>query len=148
MDEFDDMDDLFNLGGDDGDDRDNIDVYKRAQRMMFVNDVERFPSAHMALSLDEFVELFDSPEDEDIAILTQCFITSYMRCNPDNDAEMGNLVGKWGLDWLGLFLAYNQKVEEYELCSIIKEVMDAGQKKLDEWRAEDLLQSIKDQISS
>ena len=60
MDEFDDMDDLFNLGGDDGDDRDNIDVYKRAQRMMFVNDVERFPSAHMALSLEEFVELFDA----------------------------------------------------------------------------------------
>ena len=59
MDEFDDMDDLFNLGGDDGDDRDNIDVYKRAQRMMFVNDVERFPSAHMALSLEEFVELFE-----------------------------------------------------------------------------------------
>lgn len=147
MDEFDDMDDLFNLGGDDGDDRENIDVYKRAQRMMFINDVERFPSSHMALSLNEFIELFDAPSGEDTAILTQCFIKSYLRCNPDDDKDMGNLVGKWGLDWLEVFLNYNQKVEEYELCSTIKEVMDAGQRKLDEWRAEELLQTIKNQIN-
>lgn len=147
MDEFDDMDDLFNLGGDDGDERDNIEVYRRAQRIMFINDVERFPSMHMALSLTEFIELFDAPSDEDIHILTQCFIKSYLRCNIEDDSEVGNLVGKWGLDWLELFLNYNARVEEYELCATIKEVMEAGRRKLDEWKSEELLQTIKDEIN-
>lgn len=147
MDEYDDLNDPFNLGGDDGDKREEVDIYKRAQRMMFINDVEKFPSSPMQLGVFEFIELFNEPTDEDIHILSQCFIKSYLRTNIDKETEIGNLIGKWGLDWLDLFLDYNQRVEEYELCSIIKDVMDIGRKQLDEWKAEEMLQSIKDEIS-
>jgi hypothetical protein len=69
MDEYDDLNDPFNLGGDDGDEREEVDIYKRAQRMMFINDVEKFPSSPMQLGVFEFIELFNEPTDE---IYTSC----------------------------------------------------------------------------
>jgi hypothetical protein len=101
----------------------------------------------MPLGVDEFIELFNLPSEEDLDILTQCFMKSYLNTNIDNDSEIAFLVDKWGLDWLEYFTKHNIKKEEYELCSIIKDVIDIGKKQIDMWKAESLVQQIKDEIN-
>lgn len=115
---------------------DRIKQYKKAQRLMFINDVERFPSQPMPLNLIEFIELFDNPSSEDKHILTQAFMRDYLTIDIDSDREVGDLVAKWGLDWLEMFLDYNVEVEEYELCSIIRDVIKVGGKQLKAWMNE------------
>ena len=148
-DNMDDFDDLFNLGRFDdeepGDEK--LDVYKKAQRLMFINDVEKYPTQPMPLGVVEFIELFNPPTDEDLDILTQCFMKSYMNSGIDDDSSMALLVDKWGLDWLEYFTKHNIKKEEYELCSILKDVIDVGKKQIDMWKAESLLQQVKDEIN-
>jgi len=147
---MDDFDDLFNLGRfDDEDDKgdEKLEVYKKAQRLMFIDDVEKYPSQPMPLGVDEFIELFNLPSEEDLDILTQCFMKSYLNTNIDDDSEIAFLVDKWGLDWLEYFIKHNIKKEEYELCSILKDVIDIGKRQIDMWKAESLVQQIKDEIN-
>lgn len=147
---MDDFDDLFNLGRFDNEDDkgdEKLDVYKKAQRLMFIDDVEKYPSQAMPLGVDEFIELFNTPTEEDLDILTQCFMKSYLNTDIDDDNEIAFLVDKWGLDWLEYFTKHNIKKEEYELCSILKDVIDVGKRQIDMWKAESLLQQVKDEIN-
>ena len=135
----------FNDHQDDGDSRE--ERLKKAQRLMFIHDVERFSSQPMPLGVAEFTELFNSPTEEDLDILTQCFMKSYLKSDIDDDSSMALLIDKWGLDWLECFIQHNIRKEEYELCSVLKDVIDVGKKQIDMWKSESLLQQVKDEIS-
>lgn len=115
-----------------GDD-DRMEVVRKAQRLMFINDLEKYPTQPMPLGVDEFEHLFGKPTGEDKDIMTQAFIKDYLRINPQDEEGYGQLCAKWGLDWLQLFLNHNVEREEYELCSIFKEVYDGGSSILKKW---------------
>ena len=100
--------------------------------MMFIDDLERFPLQPLALGIDEFEQLFGNPSSEDKDIMTQCFIKDYLRIGDSNEGKE-RIVDKWGLDWISLFLQHNIDKEEYELCSILKEVQDEGRIILKHW---------------
>ena len=120
----------LNRGSGDEDDRNKI--IRKANRMMFIDDLEKFPLQPMPLSIDEFECLFGKPTSEDKDIMTQCFIKDYLRIG-DSIEGKERIVDKWGLDWISLYLHHNEQQEEYELCSIIKEVYDEGKIILKEW---------------
>ena len=61
---------------------------------MFINDVEKYPTQPMPLGVAEFIELFNPPTGEDLDILTQCFMKSYMNSDIDDDSSMALLVDK------------------------------------------------------
>ncbi len=105
---------------------------RRANRMMFIDDLERFPLQPIPLGIDEFEQLFGNPSSEDKDIMTQCFIKDYLRIGESNEGKE-RIVDKWGLDWISLFLQHNIDKEEYELCSILKEVQDEGRIILKHW---------------
>ena len=103
-----------------------------SNRMMFIDDLERFPLQPIPLGIDEFEQLFGNPSSEDKDIMTQCFIKDYLRIGDSNEGKE-RIVDKWGLDWISLFLQHNIDKEEYELCSILKEVQDEGRIILKHW---------------
>ena len=63
---------FWELNRGDGDEREQI--LRRANRMMFIDDLERFPLQPIAVGIDEFIQLFGNPSSEDKDIMTQCFI--------------------------------------------------------------------------
>jgi hypothetical protein len=141
-------DDDFLEFNDHQEDDDSVEErFKKAHRLMFINDVERFSSQPIPMGVEEFTELFNYPTEEDLDILTQCFMKSYLKSDIDDDTSMALLIDKWGLDWLECFIKHNINKEEYELCSILKDVIDVGKKQIDMWKAESLLQQVKDEIN-
>lgn len=111
-----------------------METFRKAQRLIFINDVERYHQQPMPMGVLEFVDLFGSePSDEDKDILTQVFMKNYMSTDIDDIEDINKLIDKWGLDWLQLFLEHNEETEEYELCAIIKEVIDSGTDQLKSW---------------
>lgn len=121
---------FWELNRGDGDEREQI--LRRANRMMFIDDLERFPLQPIAVGIDEFIQLFGNPSSEDKDIMTQCFIKDYLRIG-DSIEGKERIVDKWGLDWISLFMQHNIDKEEYELCSILKEVYDEGKIILKNW---------------
>jgi hypothetical protein len=75
-------------------------------------------SGVMALEYDEFVSIFGEPNDEDMFDLTQSYIKLYMK--QGDDVCIPFVVDSYGEKWVKEFLKYNEKIEEYELCSIFK----------------------------
>lgn len=130
-------DDFLEFNNHNNGDDDRIERLRKAQRIMFINDIERFPSEPMPVGVEEFINLFGNPTSEDKDIMTQAFIRDYLRIDIDDKDDYGSLCAKWGLDWLELFINHNVEKEEYELCSIIKEVLDNGRDILQQWMKED-----------
>jgi len=127
-------DDLF--GGNEREDDDRLEVLRKAQRLMFINDLEKQPSQPMPVSIEEFIHLFGLPSDEDIEIMTQLFLKDYMKYMKLETADYAHLCSKWGLDWLDFFRKFNEETEEYELCAVLKEVIEGGRDVIKEWMAE------------
>ena len=91
---------------------------KRLQRLLFINDLEKFRTQVVPLDPIEFVDLFGEPTEEDLEIMTQVMIQDVHRLSNMD------IVDKWGLDWIRYILNFNEQVEEYELCAVFKEVID------------------------
>jgi hypothetical protein len=73
------------------------------------------------LSVGEFVKAFgDVPNDADLQRITQNFIKSYHR----NGVDPFELVSGFGIDWVELLMKYNEEIEEYELCSIFRDLIN------------------------
>jgi hypothetical protein len=85
---------------------------------MFLQDASRGYS--LVLDPKEFKELFGTITHEDKEDLTQSFFTQYHRLG----VRVDNLVDVWGLDWIWVILKHIESTEEYELCSIIVDIMD------------------------
>lgn len=124
MDDFneDDFDDLFGMNEDS--ENEGASLGDKIHRLMFVNDLELHRSSPVPLDPHEFENMFGAPSNEDLRIMSQVLITDIHKFTYDF------VVDKWGLDWIEDILQFNILVEEYELCSIFKEVLDISRKKL------------------
>ena len=96
------------------------------EKEMFKIDVSR--GGVMALGYDEFVDVFGEPNDNDLFDLTQSYIKMYMK--QGDDECIPYLVDSYTDKWVTAFLNYNERIEEYELCSILKEHLDIYKKEL------------------
>ena len=85
-------------------------------------------SGVMPLDYDEFVSIFGEPNDEDLFDLSQAYIKLYMKQGDDDCIPF--VVDSYGDKWVYQFLKYNERVEEYELCSLFKEHLDIYKKEL------------------
>lgn len=122
MNEFDndDFDDLFGMN----EDSESIGAMDKIHRLMFINDLELHRSSPVPLDPHEFEVMFGKPSNDDLRIMSQVLITDIHKFKYDF------VVDKWGLDWIEDILQFNVFVEEYELCSIFKEILDISRKKL------------------
>ena len=103
-----DEDDLF------GTHRLELELEKR----MFVRDIT---NGHpIPIDPSEFTTLFGSLDEGTLFSLSQIFFTHYHRLG----VKVEPLVDNWGLDWVWEIMKHNEIREEYELCSIIKDIVD------------------------
>lgn len=73
------------------------------------------------MPLKEYIEVFGGiPDDEDLDILTQEFLSAYHRLETDPF----ELISGFGIDWLELLLDHNVEKEEYELCTIFRDLIN------------------------
>lgn len=93
----------------------------RLQRLMFIHDLEQYPTQKPSLNPEEFISIFgEPPTDEDMEIITQLMIKDI------HSIDNTYVLDKWGADWINLVLEFNVEVEEYELCAVFKEVLDSN----------------------
>jgi hypothetical protein len=82
----------------------------------------------MPLDLNEYMEIFGEPTDLDLYDITQSYIKLYMK--QQDDIYIPFVVDAYGNDWVDCLLKYNERVEEYELCALIKEHLDICKEEL------------------
>jgi len=99
---------------------------RNMEKEMFKIDVSR--GGAMALDYNEFIDIFGYPSDEDMFDLCQAYIKVYMK--QGDDSCIPYVVDMYGKKWVEEFLKYNERIEEYELCSLFKEHLDIYQKEL------------------
>ena len=76
----------------------------------------------------EFVERYgEEPSTEDYCRVTQHFIKDYHRLGVDTTG----LVRKYGIGWCQSLLEHNELEEEYELCSIFKNLINDYKKTIE-----------------
>ena len=73
----------------------------------------------MPLTLEEYTEVFGEPSKLDLYDITQAYIKLYLK--QGNDLYIPFVVDAYGKEWVEKLLKYNEEVEEYEICSILKE---------------------------
>lgn len=93
-------------------------LQQELERSMFIQDVQR--GNPLVIDPTEFTELFGVITSDDKENLTQSFFTQYHRLG----VEVETLVDVWGLDWIWVILKHMESTEEYELCSIIIDIID------------------------
>lgn len=122
----------FNEWDDNEDDFENEDgnhrrgyfdrIREHEKEMLKIDMVRNF---QMPPSLEEWKEFFGEPTDEDCADITQAYIKQYHHYG---DEYIANLVDAFDINWIRYLLWYNESVEEYELCAILKEHIDINVK--------------------
>jgi len=71
-------------------------------------------------SLDDYVRVYGGlPSRTVLKEMTQEFIKSYHTLSVDSM----QLVDGYGLDWIRSLLTHNEEVEEYELCTIFRDLI-------------------------
>ena len=72
------------------------------------------------LSMDDYVRIYgELPSHRVLKGMTQEFIKSYHTLGVDSM----HLVDGYGLDWIESLLTHNEEVEEYELCTIFRDLI-------------------------
>mgnify|MGYP006203801591 CR=1 FL=1 len=72
------------------------------------------------LSMDTYVKIYgELPSYTVLKGMTQEFIKSYHTLGVDSM----HLVDGYGLDWIESLLTHNEEVEEYELCTIFRDLI-------------------------
>ncbi len=93
-------------------------LQQELEKGMFLQDVQ---NGHpLVLDPSEYNTLFGSLSNKDWELLLQSFLTQYHRLGMDVDT----LFDTWGGDWIFEILKYCERTEEYELCSIIKDLWE------------------------
>ena len=100
-----------------------FDRIRQHEKEMLKIDMNR--NLQMPPSLEEWKEFFGEPTDEDLADITQAYIKQYMHYGEKNISQF---VDAFDINWVEYLLWYNESVEEYELCSIIKYKLDKNKK--------------------
>lgn len=120
------MDDEENIFPSSGDSDGLNDRFREMEKEMFKIDLSR--GGAMALDYEEFVGIFGEPNDLDLYDLTQAYIKLYMK--QGDDECIPYIVDMYSEEWMNILLNYNERVEEYELCAIIKSHLDIYKKEL------------------
>ena len=120
------MDDEENIFPSSGDSDGLNERFREMEKEMFKIDLSR--GGAMALDYEEFVGIFGEPNDLDLYDLTQSYIKLYMKQGDDECIPF--IVDMYGENWMNILLDYNVRVEEYELCAIIKSHLDIYKKEL------------------
>ena len=113
------MEDEDNLFSSDGE-YNLPDRIRDMEKQMLKIDLSR--GGLMPLDIPEFIEIFGEPIDEDLHDITQSYIKLYLK--QGDDIYIPFIVDAYGVDWINKLLQYNESIEEYELCSILKEHLD------------------------
>lgn len=71
-------------------------------------------------SVEGFIKHFGQPKEGMLMDLTQEFIDAYHR----HGVDPIDLVEGFGVDWVQLLMSYNEKVEEYELCAVFRDLIN------------------------
>ena len=94
-------------------DRDKDSETRRLTRMNYME-------AMGNLSMDDYVRIYgELPSHTMLKKMTQEFIKSYHTLSVDSM----QLVDGYGLDWMRSLLTHNEEVEEYELCTIFRDLI-------------------------
>lgn len=93
---------------------------QKINRLLFIHDIERYPSNIIPLAPSEYEHLFGGLVNEDLRILTQCFFRDHHKTF---DGDIDKILDKWGIEWMEVLLDFNQSIEEYELCAILRDII-------------------------
>jgi len=113
-------DDYYN-GEDNEENSDLFGTHRLQQQLekdMFLQDVDN--NHPLVLDPSEFITLFGPITEDDMNYLTQSFFTQYHRLGVTVDT----LFDRWGGDWIFEVLKFCETCEEYEMCSIIKDMWE------------------------
>ena len=92
------------------------DRYKKNRKLATMNYMEAMGN----LSMDDYVRIYgELPSHTVLKRMTQEFIKSYHTLGVDSI----HLVDGYGLDWMDALITYNEEVEEYELCTIFRDLI-------------------------
>jgi hypothetical protein len=97
----------------------------RFQRLLFFNDLERFPNGVIAIDVDEFIEIFGIPNDDEFKILTKCLFNDFRRYDINNPKFIRKIEDKWSLNWIEYILQWNANEEKYERCAKIRDFVNS-----------------------
>ena len=90
---------------------------RKFHRLLFIDDIEKRKTDVVPLDPIEFIDMFGKWNHEDMIILTQVFLDDYMK-------EIVDIYDKWGLSWMYEMMKFNEGQEEYEICSIIRDIIN------------------------
>ena len=91
------------------------------EKQMFIRDILR--GHPIPIDPIEYEDLFGTLTNKDLNEIVDIFFTVYHRYGVDSTT----LIDNWGLDWVYTIQHHCEKKEEYELCSILKELADEYQ---------------------
>ena len=97
-------------------------IRQHEKEMLKINMIRHF---EFPPSLEEWKEFFGEPTDEDLTDITQAYLKQYHHYGENNIAQF---VDAFDINWVEYLLWYNESVEEYELCSILKSHLDNNRK--------------------
>ena len=97
-------------------------IRQHEKEMLKINMIRHF---EFPPSLEEWKEFFGEPTDEDLTDITQAYLKQYHYYGENNIAQF---VDAFDINWVEYLLWYNESVEEYELCSILKSHLDKNRK--------------------
>lgn len=100
-----------------------FDRVRESEKEILKIDMNR--SLQMPPSLEEWKQFFGEPTEEDCADITQAYLKQY---HHHGDDSISMLIDAFDINWVKYLLQYNEMVEEYELCSIIKSHLDIYKK--------------------
>lgn len=97
--------------------------FKRIQRLMFINDIERGVNAEIPLTPLEYESIFGELEYEDFQILTKLIIKDIKHIKSRTQLRKNKIFNKWG-DWITYLLEKNVQYEEYEKCVTFRDALE------------------------
>jgi hypothetical protein len=71
-------------------------------------------------SVDQFIKQFGIfPADKELKMITE----SFLRIHHKQLISCNELIDAFGKDWVEIVLKYNERIEEYEICSIFRDLL-------------------------
>jgi hypothetical protein len=102
------------------------DYFRKMNRLLFIDDLEKHRTEIVPISPEDFIHLFGEPTDEDFEIMTQILISDVHMIHNTHHT----IIDKWGVDWIIQIMNFNVQKEEYELCAILRDMVEEAQDEL------------------
>ena len=108
---------------DENEDKDLFGINQQLQidKKMFLNDCVK---GSVPLDPFEYEQLFGKPTQEDLNWLSEAFFFHFHQ----QGFKESTLIRLWGMDWLYDIMKNLEQQEEYELCDIVKWVLQGHEK--------------------